>query len=159
MTAISSENSRGAAVLSVETPGSGRPVVTAEGNAHVDQPAPRPWFSRPWLAVLGTALGALGLLLLVISYVEVSHESMVALQLPYVVSGGLGGLFALGTGAAVVLARELRLDNERLCDLDRKVSMLGEAVEDVLDDLARLTERLEPQSGQAPSNTRPSDWA
>ncbi|MEW6477592.1 MAG: hypothetical protein AB1679_35535 [Actinomycetota bacterium] len=160
MTVVSRENTRKAPVLSVEGGAAASPATSRQGiDDGVDQRGSLSWVSRPWLPVLGTALGGLGLMLLVVAYVKVSHESAVALQLPYIVSGGLGGLFALGAGAAVLLARELRLDNERLGDLDRKVSMLGEAVEDVLDDLARLTQRIDGQSRQAQPDSGSSEWA
>lgn len=97
---------------------------------------PLGWFSHPATVFVGPALALVGLVLLVVGYVGVSRREIDALQLPYLVSGGLGGLFALGLGMGFAAVRELRMSNERVVALDRKVSMLGEALEDVLDDLA-----------------------
>jgi hypothetical protein len=96
------------------------------------------WFAHPLSVFVAPLLVFVGLVLLVVGYVGVANREIDALQIPYLVSGGLGGLFALGLAVGFASVRELRLTNERLVGVDRKVSMLGEAVEDVLDDLARL---------------------
>jgi hypothetical protein len=98
------------------------------------------WFAHPLSVFVAPALVVVGLVLLVVGYVGVANREIDALQIPYLVSGGIGGLFALGLGLGFASVRELRLANERMVDVDRKVSMLGEAIEDALDDLAALKE-------------------
>lgn len=115
------------------------------GNVEADTPSPttygeRPsWWSSPWVSLLGITVGVAGLVLVLIAYVNVADSTEVELQIPYLVSGGIGGLFALGVAATTILARELRLDNERLRNVEEgiravetDVAALGEAVEDVL---------------------------
>lgn len=113
---------------------------SAEDDADSRSSTGRPsaWFSHPLSVFVAPALVLVGLVLLVVGYVGVANREIDALQIPYLVSGGLGGLFALGCAVGFAGVRELRLTNERLVDVDRKVSMLGEAVEDVLDDIAGL---------------------
>jgi hypothetical protein len=98
------------------------------------------WFAHPLSVFVAPALVLVGLILLVVGYVGVANREIDVLQIPYLVSGGIGGLFALGLGLGFASVRELRLTNERMVDVDRKVSMLGEAIEDALDDLATLKE-------------------
>jgi len=112
------------------------PVDDTAGDASA--PRPSTWFAHPLSVFVAPVLVIVGLVLLVVGYVGVANREIDALQIPYLVSGGLGGLFALGLAVGFAGVRELRLTNERLVGVDRKVSMLGEAVEDVLDDLADL---------------------
>jgi hypothetical protein len=58
--------------------------------------------------VLGWALIALGALLLLLGYLGVRGTAYVVEQLPYVISGGLGGIFLLGLGAMLLLSADLR---------------------------------------------------
>jgi hypothetical protein len=55
-----------------------------------------------WLAI------GLGALALVVGWFGVSGTPFPAEQLPYVVTGGLGGLFLLGIGALLWLSADLR---------------------------------------------------
>lgn len=66
-----------------------------------------------WVAV------AVGALLLVLGWLGVSDTPYVAEQIPYVVSGGLGGIFLLGLGAVLWLSADLR-DEWRLLEEIRK---------------------------------------
>jgi protein-S-isoprenylcysteine O-methyltransferase Ste14 len=65
-----------------------------------------------WLAV------ALGALLLLLGYLGVSHTGYVFEQVPYVVSGGIGGLFLLGLGAVLWLSADLRDEWRKLDALE-----------------------------------------
>lgn len=66
------------------------------------------WLRAQWDRA-GAALAILvGLSCLIIGYFGVSGNSYVAKQIPYVVSGGLGGIFLLGVGAMLWLSADLR---------------------------------------------------
>lgn len=58
---------------------------------------------------------AIGALALVIGWVGVSGTGLTAEQIPYVISGGLGGIFLLGLGAMLWLSADMR-DEWRLLE-------------------------------------------
>lgn len=65
-------------------------------------------FKHRWervLAVLSLLVGALGLL---IGWLGISRATLTTEQLPYLASGGLLGLFALGLGATLWLSADMR---------------------------------------------------
>ena len=68
------------------------------------------------------AVGALALLL---GWVGVSGTPFPAEQIPYVVTGGLGGLFLLGLGALLWLSADLRDEWRKLDAIDRHVVEAG----------------------------------
>ena len=75
---------------------------------------------RPWL---GWILVAIGALLMLIGYFGVSREAQPGKQIPYLVSGGIGGMFLAVLGAYFLGTQELRRDGGRL---DRVEAMVEE---------------------------------
>jgi hypothetical protein len=75
-----------------------------------------------WDRVLAWVAVALGVLLLLVGWIGVSGTGYVFEQLPYVVSGGIGGLFLLGFGAMCWLSADLRDEWRKL---DRLEQMLA----------------------------------
>lgn len=69
-----------------------------------------------------------GALLVVLGYVGVSGESIVAKQLPYLVSGGLGGVLLAVLGAYVLGIDALRRDSGRLDRMERQIEELHRAL-------------------------------
>lgn len=76
-------------------------------------------------------LGA-GVLLLIVGWFGVSREVIVSKQIPYLVSGGLGGAFLLGLAGLLLVTHELRLDNRRLAAVEMLMEELRDAL--LLDD-------------------------
>ena len=71
------------------------------------------------LRFVAGALTALGVVVVLVGYLGVRNESDVALQIPYLLSGGLGGLALVGLGALGLLQYQLRLqsrNNARLIE-------------------------------------------
>lgn len=66
-----------------------------------------------WLCVIG------GLAALLVGYFGVSDTLETGEQLPYVVSGGMFGLFLLGLGALLWLSADLRDEWRKLDAIDR----------------------------------------
>jgi hypothetical protein len=66
-----------------------------------------------WLCVIGGAVA------LSVGYVGVSGTLDTGKQLPYVVSGGMAGLFLLGLGALLWLSADLRDEWRKLDAIDR----------------------------------------
>jgi len=61
----------------------------------------------------------LGVVVVLVGYLGVRNESDVALQIPYLLSGGLGGLALVGLGALGLLQYQLRVqarNNARLIE-------------------------------------------
>jgi hypothetical protein len=71
-------------------------------------PALRPL--SPTLTIIGLAVIAVGLVLIGIAWRQVALETQVALQLPYLVSGGLFGLALVIVGSTVVVVASKRRD-------------------------------------------------
>ena len=74
-----------------------------------------------WDRAVAIGCTALGALLLVIGWVGVSDTAYVAEQVPYVASGGVGGLFLLAVGATLWVSADLR-------DEWRKLDRIEEAL-------------------------------
>lgn len=92
-----------------------------------DEPDPRVlwrWVStsvRPWLGWLLIGVGAL---LMLLGWFGVSREALPAKQIPYLLSGGIGGMFLGILGAYFLGTQELRNDSGRLDRLERMVEEL-----------------------------------
>ena len=75
-----------------------------------------------WDRTTAGALFSLGTLALVIGWVGVSKQALTALQIPYIVSGGLGGIFLLGLGAVFWLSADMRDEWRKLDALEQAVT-------------------------------------
>jgi hypothetical protein len=124
-------------------------VSIDEPGLEGDEPDRRPdWRSqvdaaRPYL---GWGCIAAGGVLLVLGYVGVSGETIVSKQLPYVVSGGIGGVFLAIVGACFLLTGDRNRGSGRP---DRVERMVGELHSVLLDHI----EAAQPDS-QTTANQR-----
>jgi hypothetical protein len=97
------------------------------GQEDLEDPDPRilwRWVGkalRPWV---GWILVGAAALLLLLGYLGVSRESIPAKQIPYLVSGGIGGVFLAVIGAYFLGTQEMRNDSGRLDRLERMVEEL-----------------------------------
>jgi hypothetical protein len=66
------------------------------------------------LAVVGTGVGVAAL---VLGWLGVSSKSLITEQVPYLASGAVGGLFALGAAATLWLSADLRDEFAKLDDI------------------------------------------
>ena len=80
---------------------------------------------RPWV---GWILIGAGALLMLLGYMGVSREAIPAKQIPYLVSGGLGGIFVALLGAYFLGTQQLRNDSGRLDRLEQMVEELHGAL-------------------------------
>src|SRR2546423_9205968 len=81
------------------------------------------WVGRATRPVVGWVLAGLGVIAILIGYLGISRESLVAKQLPYLISGGIGGIALVGAGAALIATEDLRRFRARL---DRLAAMVGD---------------------------------
>ncbi len=105
--------------------------MTDRDRRDLDEPDPRilqrlvARAARPWV---GWGFVAVGVLLVLLGYLGVSGESVVAKQIPYVVSGGIGGVVLCVIGAYFLATEELRSDSGRLDRLEQMVAELHAAL-------------------------------
>ena len=78
--------------------------------------------------VAAGCVAVLGGLALLVGWLGVSHELYTAEQIPYVVSGGLGGIFLLGVAATLWLSADLRDEWRKLDELQDVFRAGGESV-------------------------------
>ena len=84
-----------------------------------------------WDRVTGATCMVIGGIAIAAGWHGVSRALLPAAQLPYVISGGIGGLFLLGVGATLWLSADLRDEWRHLDSLEDRVT-------------ARILEQLEP---------------
>ena len=86
------------------------------------------WAAKATRPVIGWVLLALAALFILFGWIGVSGTPVVAKQIPYVVSGGIAGVFLAVFGAYFLGTEELRKDSGRLDRLERMVNDLHEAL-------------------------------
>ena len=108
---------------------------------------------RPWL---GWILIGAGALLMLLGWFGVSREAIPAKQIPYLVSGGIGGIFLAVLGAYFLGTQELRNDSGRLDRLEKMVEELHLALLRRPDapDLTVLDARAQPSTNGSSGRAR-----
>ena len=105
------------------------PTVPAEEERKRAPELPDPalfwkWVGRATRPVWGWILVGAGFLLVLVGYLGISRESIVAKQLPYLISGGIGGIALVGFGAMLVGTEDLKRTHERIDRLEALVTDL-----------------------------------
>ena len=80
------------------------------------------WVGKATRPVVGWVLLGLAALFILFGWIGVSGTPVVAKQIPYVVSGGIAGVFLAVAGAYFLGTEELRKDSGRLDRLERMVA-------------------------------------
>lgn len=80
---------------------------------------------RPYAGWIFYGFGAL---LVIIGYFGIADESVVAKQLPYLISGGIGGILLAILGAYFLGIEELRRDSGRLDRIEKQIEELHRAL-------------------------------
>ena len=81
----------------------------------------------PVLTYIGIGVAVLGFLLILLAWGQVAGETQVYLQVPYVVSAGLGGVGLVMVGLTIVnVAAKQRDEADRDRQIDQLVSILDE---------------------------------
>jgi hypothetical protein len=90
------------------------------------------WLRNQWDRAAAVAAAVAGLVAIVLGWVGVSGKGLPTEQIPYLASGGLLGLFALGVGATLWLSADLRDEWRKLDEIhadlgaQRRVETNGE---------------------------------
>jgi len=69
------------------------------------------------LKALAAGLTVAGLIAVLVGYLGVRDQSHIELQLPYLISGGLGGLVLMGLGALVLIQYQMRIQARRFAEM------------------------------------------
>src|SRR5947209_5962018 len=80
-------------------------------------------FKSQWDRVAAIGLTSLGAIFLLIGWIGISGTAYLAEQAPYIISGGIGGVFLLGLGATLWISADLRDEWRKL---DRIEQALGD---------------------------------
>lgn len=84
------------------------------------------WLNAQWDRALAGALAALGVLLLILGWVGASGTGFVSKQIPYMISGGLGGVFLLAASGTLLLSADLRDEWRELRGIRQRLDELAE---------------------------------
>src|SRR5882724_763392 len=88
----------------------------------------RGWRAKVTRPIAGIALAALGVVFIIAGYLGVAHEALVAKQLPYLVSGGIGGMVLVAVGAFLLGTDDVRRQLERVEKLESMVTDLHDTL-------------------------------
>lgn len=82
------------------------------------------WAARSTRPFVGWILIALGGIAILLGYLGVSREALVAKQLPFLISGGITGMVLVAVGAFFLGTEDVRRQLARLDDVERKIDDL-----------------------------------
>lgn len=111
------------------------------------------WVAKATRPVVGWVLVGLGALFILFGWIGISGEALVAKQMPFLISGGLGGMLLVGIGAVFLATEDMRRDSGRLDRLEAMVNelhavLLSRPDAPDLDAAAAAANRAEGQNGQ-----------
>src|SRR5947207_8085161 len=89
------------------------------------------WAGRASRPVVGWVLIGLGALAILVGYFGLADRVLVAEQLPYLISGGIGGMALSVVGCVLLATQDVRRDAERLDQYEVALSELQEKVNDL----------------------------
>ncbi|HEV7861812.1 MAG TPA: hypothetical protein VGR20_03890 [Acidimicrobiia bacterium] len=84
------------------------------------------WMRLAWDRAAAVILIAVGAVALLLGYVGVSGEAFPAKQLPYLISGGIAGVFILGVGALCWLSADMRDEWTKLDRIEGALNRLAD---------------------------------
>jgi hypothetical protein len=85
-----------------------------------------------WRESAGWFLVWLGGLFVLLGWVGVSGKDIAPLQLPYLASGGIGGIVVAATGLALLLSADFRRDRQRLARIEGELLELQDLVRELV---------------------------
>ena len=86
----------------------------------------RNWLRAQWDRALAVAFSIIGGVALLVGYIGVKDALYPGQQIPYILSGGILGIFLIGVAAALWLSADLRDEWRKLDEIDDKLTTLLE---------------------------------
>src|SRR4029079_12875110 len=86
------------------------------------------WVGRSTRPVWGWVCVGIGVILIIVGYLGVSREALVAKQLPYLISGGILGVAFVGFGGMLIGTEDMKRAQERIDRLEDLVEDLHTAL-------------------------------
>jgi hypothetical protein len=77
---------------------------------------------KQWDRFAALSLAIIGAVMLISGWVGVSGTNILANQAPYMMSGGLGGIFVLGVGATLWISADLRDEWRKLDRIEKALA-------------------------------------
>ena len=115
------------------------------------------WAGRAGRPVVGWVLIGLGALAILVGYFGLADRVLVAEQLPYLISGGVGGMALVVVGGVLLATQDVRRDAERLDQFEAAISELQEKVDDLHRVLLRRPDEPDVDEPDAAVENRPAD--
>ena len=113
---------------------------------------------RRWRAALGWILMLAGGMAILFAWYQVRDLPEVFLQMPYLISGGVGGAALIGLGAALLITQDFRDDKQRLLALESKISELEDVVVTQAEIIGEAIAILSAAAEGAESEVRRAVW-
>jgi hypothetical protein len=104
------------------------------------------WLRLAWDRAAAVALIAAGAVALILGWVGVSGEGFPAKQLPYLISGGIAGVFVLGLGTMCWLSADMRDEWTKLDRIEEALNRLADTGLVDVDASRRTTDLVESKS-------------
>lgn len=111
-----------------------------------------------WRAVLAWAFIALGGLAILLAWREVRSLDEVWRQMPFLLSGGVGGAVLVGLGGALLITQDFRDDKRRLTALERKIAELEDVVVAQAEIIGEAISILQAAADGVESEVRSAAW-
>ncbi|MFA5787752.1 MAG: hypothetical protein WDA71_12360 [Actinomycetota bacterium] len=93
---------------------------------------------RRWRLMTGAALLLGAVVAAIVGYLKISTEPSVAHQVPYLASAGLATLILAVVGGALLMADQIRAEDDRVEEIERSLVRMAEVVAPAVEQQARI---------------------
>src|SRR2546421_11136744 len=114
------------------------------------------WAGRAGRPAVGWILVGAGALAILIGYFGLADRVLVAEQLPYLISGGIGGIALVIVGGVILATNDGRRDADRLDDIEDEIAELRALVVDLHRALLRRPDNPDNDNGDQQTVSRPA---